>query len=95
MSFGGTLKGDRVSPTSSRLVHSSTEMPPEPKRFAAFRQEFARRVLTTDLVDRGGRPLIGVTFMRLGAAAVGSIAGMPAEFIRRKHHVQHGGEIST
>jgi streptogramin lyase len=30
--------------------------------------------------------------MRLGAAAVGSMAGTPAEFIRRKHHVQHGSQ---
>jgi hypothetical protein len=65
-------------------------MLPESNRFAAFREEFAPWVLTT--VDRGGRPRIDETFMRLGAAAVGSMAGTWAEFIRRKHHLQPGND---
>jgi hypothetical protein len=84
--LGGTLEGDRgvtsvISPCT--FLHG----------FAAFREELARRVLATDVVDpSGGRPRIDVTFMRLGAAAVGSMAGTPAEFIRRKHHVPHGSQ---
>ena len=47
-----TGRGIGVSPTSSRLVRFSTQMLPEPNRFAAFREEFTRRVLATDVVDR-------------------------------------------
>jgi AraC-like DNA-binding protein len=64
-------------------------MLPERDRFAAFREEFARRVLMMDVIDHSdGRPRIDVTFMPLGEAAVGTLAATPVEFIRQKHHLK-------
>ncbi len=78
-----------MQPTSSRLLRIATEMLPERERFAAFREEFARRVLMMDVIDHSdGRPRIDVTFMPLGEVAVGTLAATPAEFIRHKHHVK-------
>jgi AraC-like DNA-binding protein len=78
-----------VWPAPSNLLRISTEMLPERDRFAAFREEFARRVLMMDVIDHsGGRPRIDVTFMPLGAVAVGTLAATPAEFIRHKHHLK-------
>jgi hypothetical protein len=78
-----------MSPTSSRLLRVSTEMVAERDRFAAFREEFARRVLTMDVIDHSdGRARIEVTFMPLGEAAVGTLAATPVELIRHKHHVK-------
>jgi AraC-like DNA-binding protein len=77
-----------MPPTPSRLLRISTEMLPERERFAAFREEFARRVLWMDVIDHSdGRPRIDVTFMPLGEAAVGTFAATPVEFIRQKHHL--------
>ena len=74
--------------TPSRLLRLSTDMLPERDRFPAFREEFARRVLMMDVIDRsGGRPCIEVTFMPLGAVAVGRLSATPAEFIRDRRHL--------
>jgi len=82
-----------VPPTPSRLLRFSTEMLPERERFSAFREEFARRVLTMDVVDHsGGRPRIEVTFMPLGPAAVGTLAATPTEFIRHEHQLKDGSD---
>jgi AraC-like DNA-binding protein len=75
--------------TPSRLLRLSTDMLPERDRFAAFREEFARRVLMMDVIDHSdGRPRIEVTFMPLGPAAAGSLSATPAEFIRDKRHLK-------
>src|SRR5262250_2618476 len=75
-------------PSSSRLLRLSTDMLPERERFAAFREEFARRVLKMDVIDHSdGRPRIDVTFMPLGPAAAGSLSATPAEFIRHDRHL--------
>src|SRR5882672_12143204 len=80
-------------PPSSRLLRFSTEMLPERERVSAFREEFARRVLTMDAVDRsGGRPRIEITFMPLGVAAVSTLVATPTEFIRHKHHLKDGND---
>jgi hypothetical protein len=80
-------------PPSSRLLRFSTEMPPERERFSAFREEFARRVLAMDVVDySAGRPRLDITFMPLGPAAVGTLVGTSAEFIREKHHLKDGSD---
>ena len=56
-----------LPPTSSRVLHFSTEMLPERERLSAFREEFVRRILAMDLIDHsGGRPRSDVTFMPLG-----------------------------
>src|SRR5258708_20860515 len=82
-----------VPSTPSRLLRISTEMFPERERFSAFREEFARRILAIDVIDRsGGRPHIEVTFLRLGPAAVGTHVSAPAEFIRDKHHLRDGSD---
>jgi AraC-like DNA-binding protein len=81
-----------MSPTS-RLLRFSTEMLPERERFAAFREEFARRVLAMDVVDSStGRPRFDIAFMQLGAAGVGTLNGTSAEFIREKHHLKDGSD---
>jgi AraC-like DNA-binding protein len=73
----------------SRLLRLSTDMLPERDRFPAFREEFARRVLLMDVIDRSdGRPRIDVTFMPLGPAAAGSLSATPAEFIRHNRHLK-------
>jgi AraC-like DNA-binding protein len=74
--------------TPSRLLRLSTDMLPERDRFPAFREEFARRVLMMDVIDRsGGRPRIEVTFLPLGPVAIGHLASTPAEFIRHRRHL--------
>ena len=81
-----------MAPTS-RLLRFSTEMLPERDRFSAFREEFARRVLTMDVVDySAGRPRLDMTFMPLGPAAVGTLVGTSAEFIRERHHLKDGSD---
>jgi AraC-like DNA-binding protein len=80
-------------PPSSRLLRFSTEMLPERERFSAFREEFARRMLTMDVVDHSaGRPRFDITFMPLGPAAVGTLVGTAGEFIREKHHLKDGSD---
>jgi AraC-like DNA-binding protein len=80
-------------PPSSRLLRFSTEMLPERERFSAFREEFARRVLAMDVVNHSaGRPRLDLTFMPLGPAAVGTLVGTSAEFIREKHHLKDGSD---
>ncbi len=78
-----------MPPTPPRRLRISTEMLPERDRFAAFREEFARRVLMMDVIDHSdGRPRIDVTFMPLGETAVGTLAATPVEFIRHRHHLK-------
>ena len=80
-------------PPTSRLLRFSTEMLPERERFSAFREEFARRVLAMDVVNHSaGRPRLDLTFMPLGPAAVGTLVGTSAEFIREKHHLKDGSD---
>ena len=80
-------------PPTSRLLRFSTEMLPERERFSEFREEFARRVLAMDAIDHsGGRPRLDMTFMPLGPAAVGTLVGTAAEFIREKHHLKDSSD---
>ena len=82
-----------VPPTSPRLLRFSTEMLPERERFSAFRDEFARRVLTMDVIDHSaGRPRIDIAFLPLGSAAAGSLLATPAEFIRDIGHLKDGSD---
>jgi len=68
-------------------------MLPERDRFAAFREEFASRVFTMDVVDlSGGHPRIDLTYLPLGPAAAGSLLSTPAEFIRHKHQLQDSND---
>jgi AraC-like DNA-binding protein len=58
-----------VPPTPFRLLRFSTEMLPEGERFSAFREEFVRRILTMDVIDRsGGHPSADLTLIPLAAA---------------------------
>jgi AraC-like DNA-binding protein len=77
-----------------RILRLSTEMFPERARFCAFREEFARRVLSMDLVDHSDDRLrINVTFLPLGqTVAVGSCVASPTEFIRDQRHIQDGSD---
>jgi hypothetical protein len=82
-----------VSPTSPQLLRFSTEMLPERERFSAFREEFARRILTMDVIDHSaGRPRIDIAFLPLGSAAAGSLVATPAEFIRGAEHLKDGSD---
>jgi AraC-like DNA-binding protein len=79
--------------TSSRFLRWSTEMLPEPARFSTFREEFARQILSLDVIDHsGGRPRIDVTYLPLGGVGVCSLVATPAEFVRHKHHLKNGCE---
>jgi AraC-like DNA-binding protein len=80
-------------PPAATLLRISTEMFPERDRFAAFREEFVRKVLTMDIVDHsGGRPRADLTLLSLGPAMVAALVCTPAEFIRNKHHVKDGSD---
>jgi AraC-like DNA-binding protein len=80
-----------MAPTSVQRLRFSTEMLPERDRFAAFREEFARRVLAMDVIDHSaGRLRIDITFMPLGSAAVGTLVTTPVEFTRSGHHLEDG-----
>jgi hypothetical protein len=68
-------------------------MLPERERFAAFREEFARRVVMMDVIDHSdGRPRIEVTCMPLGPTAVGTLVTTPAESIRDRHYLKDRGD---
>jgi hypothetical protein len=74
-----------------RLLRFSTDLLPERERFSAFREEFARQILTMDVADlSGGHPRFELSFLGLGAAAVGALIATPAEFVRLNHHLQDG-----
>lgn len=82
-----------MPPTSPRILRFSTEMLPERERFSAFREEFARRVLTMDVIDHSaGRPRIDIAFVPLGSAAAGSLVATPAEFVRDFGHLKDGSD---
>jgi hypothetical protein len=82
-----------VSSASSRVLRISTEMLPEREGFSAFREDFARRVLKADVIDRGaGRPRIEITFLPLGVVDVGTMVATPMEFVRNKHHLKDGND---
>lgn len=73
------------------LVRVSTEMFPEQERFAAFREDYVRRVLAMDVIDRSdGRPRVDLTFMPLGPVVFGTSAATPIEFVRQRHHARDG-----
>jgi AraC-like DNA-binding protein len=81
-----------VPPTPSRFLRFSTEMLPERERFSAF-QEFARRVMITDVIDHsGGRPRVDVTFMALGPVSAATLVSTPAEFTRHPNQVKDGND---
>jgi AraC-like DNA-binding protein len=80
-----------VPPASSTLLRFSTDVLPERDRFAAFREEFARRILRIDLIDRSeGHAKLNVSYLQLGPAAVGGLDGTAAEAIRDVRHVKDG-----
>lgn len=82
---------DVVSATQSSVVRVSTEMFPEKERFAAFREDFVRRMLAMDVIDHsGGRPRIDFTVMSLGPITFSTSTATPIEFVREKHHVKDG-----
>ena len=75
-----------------RVLHLSTEMFPERGRFSAFCDEFARRVVTMDVVDRGGDrwPRIDVAVLPLEPVAVANVSVTASEFVRSKVHTEDG-----
>lgn len=82
-----------MPPTPPRLVRFSTEMLPERDRVARFREEFARKVISLDFVDRsGGKPRVDITFLELGPVAVARCAGTAGQFIRDACHVADGAD---
>lgn len=76
---------------SPQLLHFSTEMLPQRDRFAAFREEFSRRVLNVEWVDHsGGKPRVDLAFFNFGAVAGGTLGATAAEFARDVRHVKDG-----
>lgn len=74
-----------------QLMRFSTEMLPERDRVAAFREEFARQILSLDVLDfSGGNPRLDVTFLKLGAIGAGRCVGSKSEFIRDARHYKDG-----
>jgi AraC-like DNA-binding protein len=66
-------------------------MLPERDRMSAFREEFARQVLSMDVVDlSGGKPRIDIVFLKLGPVAVGGTVATACEFIRNAHQTKDG-----
>src|SRR5262249_10042337 len=66
---------------------------PERDRFAAFQEEFARKVMKMDVIDHsGGRPRVEITLLPLGPVVVGAFVCTPAEFVRNTHHVKDGSD---
>src|SRR5260370_38468057 len=78
-----------MPPTPSRLLRISTEMLPERERFAAFQEEFAQKILKTDVIDHSaGSPRIELAFMPLGPVAAGTVSCTPVEWVRHNHHLK-------
>src|SRR5260370_20689707 len=79
-----------MPPTPSRLLRISTEMLPERERFAAFQEEFAQKILKTDVIDHSaGSPRIELAFMPLGPVAAGTVSCTPVDWVRHNHHLKH------
>ena len=74
-----------------RVLRLSTQMFPERGRFSAFREEFARRVVAMDVVDRTeGRPRMDVTVFPLEPVAVADVSVTASEFVRNPPHIKDG-----
>ncbi len=82
-----------MPPRSMPLLRFSTEMVPERRRMAAFREELARQVVDIDILDLSdGRPRFDVIVRKLGMATIGSIAGSASDFIRDARHTKAGAD---
>lgn len=80
--------GDRPA---SALIRISTEMFPGKERFSAFREEYVRRRMAIDMVDRSdGSPHAEITVMPLGPADFVSFRTTPMEAIRDQRHLKSG-----
>jgi AraC-like DNA-binding protein len=78
-------------PRAPQLLRFSTELLPERDRFAAFREEFAGRVLNAAWDDlSGGSPRVDMTFFNFGSVAGGTLSGTPARYSRDAHHIKNG-----
>jgi AraC-like DNA-binding protein len=74
-----------------RVLRLSTQMFPERGRFSAFREEFARRVVAMDVVDRAaGRSRMDVSVFPLEPVAVADVTVTASEFIRNPAHIKDG-----
>src|SRR5215475_8178383 len=67
-------------------------MVPERERSAAFRDDFARRVMAMDIIDHsgGGQPRVDITRLSFGRVAVHAVSGTSTEFIRENGHAKGG-----
>jgi AraC-like DNA-binding protein len=80
-----------VPPRSTSLLRFSTEMLPEHRRMAAFREELARQVVDIDILDLSdGHPRFDAIVRKVGMATVGSIAGSASDFVRDARHTKAG-----
>jgi AraC-like DNA-binding protein len=79
-------------PEAPLLQHFSTETLPERERFAAFREDFALRVMAMDIIDHsgGGQPRVDITRLSFGQVAVHAVSGTSTEFIRENGHAKDG-----
>src|SRR5262249_40598070 len=63
------------------------------ERFAAFREDFALRVMAMDIIDHsgGGQPRVDITRLSFGRVAVHAVSGTSTEFIRENGHAKDDG----
>src|SRR5215468_11565160 len=67
-------------------------MLPERERFAAFHEDFARRVMAMDIIDHsgGGQSRVDITRLSFGQVAVHAVSATSTEFIRENGYAKDG-----
>jgi hypothetical protein len=75
-------------------IYFNTDALPERDRFPAVREEFARRLLTIDAVNRSAEPFCAkFDIHRVGRFAVAYIETSPADYVRTPELIRDGQEF--
>lgn len=73
------------------LFRFSTQALPAPVRFPAFREEFVRKVMKTDIVDHSGdAPRFDLSLRVPGPVRMGTLVGTPCAFVRDSQRTRDG-----
>jgi hypothetical protein len=75
------------------LLSFNTDALPGRDRFPAFCEEMFRRIIGSDIVERGSVPFRGaLEIRRAGAVNIAHIATTPVDIIREANHVNDGND---
>jgi len=82
-----------MADNDSGLLSFNTDVLPERDRFPAFCEEMFRRIIGSDIVERGSAPFRGaLEIRRAGTVSIAHIATSPVDIIREASHVSDGND---